>query len=265
MTRTLTVALVIGIVMGSVLFAFAIGGVILGYGLKYHPDQTIFYTHLSLIIGQGAIVIPALIFLKQRKENLNYRFRLHPISLSTVFPVILLSIGIIFLSDELDQIMNIFLPIPDSLESIGEVLQLTSLKTALLIIPALTIIAPLGEEMLFRGFLQKFLEEHWQDITRAVLVSSLFFAFIHMNPYWIIQIYFLGVILGYLAWRTGSIIPSLILHGLNNGFALLASNIEQIESFYMFKGHVSPIILVFALIFVYFGFKWLHKSLETAQ
>ncbi len=263
MTRTLTVSLVVRIVLVSVLSAFAVGGIILGYGLKYYPDQQVYYTQLSLFIGQGLIVIPALIFLKLRKENLRARFRLHPISLRVALSVIVLSLGVIILSDEMDKIANLIYPLPNSMEKVGDVIQLNSFTSIFLVLPTIVLIAPLGEELLFRGFLQKFLEDHWQDITKAVLVTGMFFALIHLNPYWIIQIYFLGVILGYLAWRTGSIISSVILHGMNNGIALLFVNWENIDLYY--SGHVSPILLVFAAIFVYFGFKWLHKSLEIEQ
>ena len=44
-----------------------------------------------------------------------------------------------------------------------------------------------------------------------------------MNPYWFFQIYILGIFLGFLAWKTNSIIAPLILHGLNNFIALLLS------------------------------------------
>ena len=56
---------------------------------------------------------------------------------------------------------------------------------------AVVVMAPIGEEVVFRGFLQSF-REQWKDVTRAVLITSLFFAMIHFNPYWTIQIYLLG-------------------------------------------------------------------------
>jgi hypothetical protein len=128
------------------------------------------------------------------------------------------------------------------------------------------ILAPLGEEILFRGFLQKLLEESWQDITRAVLITSLFFAFIHMNPVWVIQIYFLGVVLGYLAWRTGSILTSLILHSLNNGTALILTNYSgTIEQYYLWNNHVSPIFLCLAAISLWAGFMRLNKFSEVVS
>ena len=122
------------------------------------------------------------------------------------------------------------------------------------------IIAPIGEEVLFRGFFQQFLEKYWKDITKAILVTSLFFAIIHMNTYWLIQIYILGIFLGYLAWKTNSIIPSIILHSINNGTAMILSftNID-LESIYLWNGHVTPWLIVMAIFFLFKGFKGINN------
>ena len=55
-----------------------------------------------------------------------------------------------------------------------------------------------------------------------------------MNPYWFIQIYILGVFLGFLAWKTKSIIAPLILHGLNNFIALLLSLSEPQNTVFIY-------------------------------
>ncbi|HIO40049.1 MAG TPA: CPBP family intramembrane metalloprotease [Candidatus Marinimicrobia bacterium] len=142
-------------------------------------------------------------------------------------------------------------------------LRFDSVLSAFFLLSTISILAPLGEELLFRGFLQKILEESWKDITKAVLITSIFFAFIHMNPYWIIQIYLMGILLGYLAWRTGSIIPSFILHGLNNTFALFLNNATpSIEHIYSWNGHVTPLLLAIAVGLIIFGFKRLNTHLE---
>ena len=81
-----------------------------------------------------------------------------------------------------------------------------------------------------------------------------------MNPVWIIQIYLLGVILGYLAWKTGSILTSLVLHSLNNGAALILTNYsESINAYYLWNNHVSPLFLVIAIFSLSFGFYNLNK------
>ena len=171
------------------------------------------------------------------------------------------SIGLIILSDEFDRLIQVFMPSPNYIVDLNNLLQPDSVFGYILLIIAIAIIAPIGEELLFRGFLQQFLEQHWKDITRAILITSLFFSIIHMNPYWFIQIYILGIMLGFLSWKTNSIFPPLILHVLNNGTALLFSFIDlEKNSWYLWNNHVAPWFLLLALALVYRGFVGLNKS-----
>ena len=119
--------------------------------------------------------------------------------------------------------------------------------------------------MVYRGFLQVALEKKG-DVTRAVLLSSLAWTILHGNPYWAVPIFIMGVVIGFLVWRTGSIIPGIIVHGTNNFLSLIVSNFEEEPEWYMMGDHVSPVILIPALIIlVYSIFKVseLYKSVET--
>jgi membrane protease YdiL (CAAX protease family) len=175
-----------------------------------------------------------------------------------------LSLGIIILVDEFDRIASLLFTPPEHLDQLGYMLKFDSFNMAVFLMFGIVVLAPLGEEILFRGFLQKFLEEHWQDVTRAVLVTSLFFAIIHLNPFWLIQIYMLGVILGFLAWRTGSIWASFILHAANNLVALLFTNYNQVlDDIYTWQGHVAPWILLIGGGCIYVGFNWLNKTTKV--
>ena len=113
--------------------------------------------------------------------------------------------------------------------------------------------APIGEEIVFRGFLQKFLEEHWKDITRAVLVTSLFFAMIHFNPYWTIQIYLLGVILDF--YHGNKVCDtSIILHSINNGMAFILTVSDEYNiNFYLWGNYVSPFFIIVAIYLSYYS------------
>ncbi|MEC7927125.1 MAG: CPBP family intramembrane glutamic endopeptidase, partial [Candidatus Neomarinimicrobiota bacterium] len=93
-----------------------------------------------------------------------------------------------------------------------------------------------------------------------ILITSMFFAAFHMNPGWIIQIYLLGIILGYLAWKTGSIFPGLILHSLNNGLALIMQNLHvPLENYYIWRNHVSPLFLLLAVFLFFRGYKTINS------
>ncbi|RJQ53697.1 MAG: CPBP family intramembrane metalloprotease [Actinobacteria bacterium] len=77
------------------------------------------------------------------------------------------------------------------------------------------IIAPLAEEMFFRGFVYAALRERI-GITSAIGVSSLIFALYHGNLWLIIPIMFLGMGLAWLYETQHSLGPPLLFHALNN-------------------------------------------------
>jgi sodium transport system permease protein len=79
------------------------------------------------------------------------------------------------------------------------------------------------EEILFRGFalrpLEKKLGPKW-----AILITSLAFAIVHLDFIRLIPTFILGVAFGFIAVKTRSIFPSIILHTLNNSVALFLPN-----------------------------------------
>jgi uncharacterized protein len=80
--------------------------------------------------------------------------------------------------------------------------------------------APFSEEMLFRGFLLPNLAKTPIGFLGAAVLTSLVWAAIHWYSWQgAAEIFMIGMAFSYLLWRTGSIIPSIILHMLfNAGF-----------------------------------------------
>ncbi len=265
MQSTLTIKNVFGIVILSLISALLVGTMITSAGLEYLPEGDVqFINYLALFVGQGFMMIPLLLFLTARKEPLLDRLRIKNISWPVVSSTVIFSVGLIIWVDEFDRLASLIFTPPDFMNEMGVLLQFDSFGMALFIIFGIVILAPFGEEILFRGFLQKFLEEHWQDVTRAVLVTSLFFALIHLNPFWLIQIYILGVMLGYLAWKTGSIWAGFILHVMNNFLALMFTNYdESLSGFYTWNGHVAPWILLIGILCIYYGFTRLNQTAKV--
>ena len=260
MNNTFSIRAAFGIVVVSILSAFLVGGVVLGIGLSNPDSPQKIYTFISFILGQGFMLVPLFWFLISHREPLFKRLRLTPIPRQTALFTLLFSFGLIIVFDEVDRIIQIFIPAPEYILNLNGLLQPESVGGFILLFTAVVLIAPLGEELLFRGFLQQFLEEHWKDVTRAILITALFFAVIHMNPYWFVQIYILGITLGFLSWKTGSVLPPLLLHGMNNGGAMVFSFTSAgNQSFYLWNAHVAPWILVLAVGCVILGFKEINS------
>ena len=260
MNNSFSIQTALGIVIISILSAFIAGGLVLGIGISNPESSQKYYTFISFIIGQGFMIIPLLWFLKSKQEPILKRLRLNLISYDTLIQTIMLSLGVIILSDELDRIIQSFFPAPEYIVDLNGLLRPETFLGFILLFIAVAIIAPIGEELLFRGFFQQVLEKHWKDVTRAILITALLFSMIHMNPYWFAQIYILGVILCFIAWKTQSVLPALILHGMNNAMAMLFAFVDlEKNNLYIWNGHVAPWFILFAIYASYYGFKGINR------
>ncbi|MSP77874.1 MAG: CPBP family intramembrane metalloprotease [Rhodospirillaceae bacterium] len=86
----------------------------------------------------------------------------------------------------------------------------------------MAVLAPLVEELVFRGLLYGWLESRWNSRV-AFVVSSLVFAVAHYELAHIVLVLPLGLLFGYLRRRTNSLLPSLVAHVANNTLAVVAA------------------------------------------
>jgi len=87
---------------------------------------------------------------------------------------------------------------------------------------AFAVMAPVVEELIFRGLLYGWIESRWGSKV-ALVVSSLAFAAAHFEPAHILLVLPLGFLFGWLRRRTNSLMPSMVSHIVNNGFAVLSA------------------------------------------
>lgn len=93
----------------------------------------------------------------------------------------------------------------------------------------LGVTAPIVEEVVFRGAILRGLlevfnhngEQTRQGTWKAIVVSAALFSLVHLNPAQMPHALLLGILLGWLYVRTGSIVPSMIYHWANNTAAVL--------------------------------------------
>jgi len=91
------------------------------------------------------------------------------------------------------------------------------LWTAWALIVMSSIVAAICEETGFRGYMQAPLQKRYGPRI-AIIATSIFFTLIHLSHRWaapiLPQIFFASVLLGLLAWRSGSLIPGIIGHAI---------------------------------------------------
>jgi membrane protease YdiL (CAAX protease family) len=112
---------------------------------------------------------------------------------------------------------GLHLPLQTNDQVILESSRLAPLTTVVLLALAV-IVAPLCEEIFFRGFvfpgLRRGLPVGW-----AVLVSALIFGLAHADLGSLPVLIVIGLLLALLRWWSGSLYPGLLLHMLNNGIS----------------------------------------------
>lgn len=92
-----------------------------------------------------------------------------------------------------------------------------------------SIFAPIFEEWLCRGMILRGLLDRGVRPIWAILFSAVFFGLIHMNIWQMIPAILLGVLFGYVYWKTRSLKLTMLMHFTNNTFALVISRIDSLK------------------------------------
>jgi hypothetical protein len=119
------------------------------------------------------------------------------------------------------------------------------------------VIAPIVEELIFRGVIMHGLMRNYSRFT-AIFVSALMFALFHLNPWQLPATFILGLLLGIIMVRTRNIFLCILGHAINNGLvmvSILFSNELQTTSFYQSSKSgqlmISTFIAAVALVFIF--------------
>ena len=138
---------------------------------------------------------------------------------TTLVWVAIATFGLILPAAGLEELMK--LEMPKQLENLFSGIMKEPLGYV-----AIGMLAPLAEEIVFRGAILRRLlsvlgdKKHWV----AILISALLFGAVHANSAQFVHAALLGLLLGWMYYRTDSIVPGVVLHWVNNTVAYLASN-----------------------------------------
>jgi len=89
------------------------------------------------------------------------------------------------------------------------------------------VLAPLVEEIVFRGFILQGLLKKFTPLI-SILISSLLFAFLHFEFSSIIPLFIIGNILGWIYYKRNNLWDCLLFHAMNNGLALIVEFVLHI-------------------------------------
>jgi membrane protease YdiL (CAAX protease family) len=95
----------------------------------------------------------------------------------------------------------------------------------------MAVMPAIGEELIFRGLLTRWIGKLTQNIHVNILITSFIFSAFHMQFFGFVPRFLLGMILGYTYYYTQSIWSSILLHFINNGVTVTIF-------FYVFKNNI---------------------------
>lgn len=185
--------------------------------LGLQPGQI---TALVMLLAHGLILATVL-----HRQGRSYREVLHDapssvaVTLALLVPPVLMLVPLILMADEqiLELLIALF-PMSEWEEQMFAGMVSEGLASAV----TLCVIAPVLEEMLFRGvLLRAFLRQHARGT--AIVASALYFGVSHLNLYQFVLTFLTGLLLGWLYERSRSLLPCIALHGAINTVVYLSA------------------------------------------
>ena len=219
-----------------------------------------------VLLLETLTLVPVLVLVFVRRFSFREVFKWRAVDGRLLFLSGFIGLGMSIVTDEMDRMIQMLIPMPEKIQqAMHELMRIGSTEDLVVLVIATVVVAGFAEEMLFRGFFQGTLE-HVTDVTKAVLSTAFVFAFVHFNPWWIVEILLLGVLLGVLVWRSGSVFPAVVVHGVYNGIALYLMNCDASRlDWYLVKGHVSPVWIVLGLGVIVWGFRLFYRLAEPGE
>ena len=176
---------------------------------------------LSLLVSSVILYVPmvaiTLIYTFIKKEKVADAFGFKKIKVSTVFLAILLTIVAMPMSTLANLISQLFVPniLAQGMDTFME-------ESAVLVLLAAAVIAPICEEIVMRGFMQNRLAKLIPFVASAIL-SGFLFGVLHMNLNQFCYAWVLGVVFAFVNRASGSIFTSMIMHLVYNIVGMGAS------------------------------------------
>lgn len=219
--------LILGAIIGNVVSAV--------FALVLPLDKSLEY---AMLVSYPLMFIPPMIYASAKsRRNCLYDngVKLDSAHFGTVggalcaFLVVVATIALGVCGDALTSIL------PKMPEYLEELLKSMTQGTLWINLLSVSVFAPIFEEWLcrgqvLRGLLSKGVKPVW-----AIILSAVFFAVIHLNPWQAVPAFLLGCLFGYIYYRTGSLKLTMLMHCANNTVAVICSNIDGLKDMETWK------------------------------
>lgn len=153
------------------------------------------------------------------------------------------------------------IPPPEGLaESMAE-LRPTSPLGWIAAVVVLCVVGPVGEELVFRGLLQRG-AERIMGPRQAVLLAAALFAAVHLQPYFVAGLFVVGLMVGLVYQRTQSLLACIYVHGLYNLLSVASWAEEGAEESSWTDGSFGPALALAGAVLAWWVLRQLSQPAE---
>ena len=134
-------------------------------------------------------------------------------------------------------------------------LQMDGINSLLVNLLMIGILPAIGEELIFRGALQRLFASWTKNPHLGIIIAAFIFSAIHIQFYGFLPRFALGVLLGYLFYWSNNLWLPILGHFINNGTAVIASFLAQrgFINYDMDEPAILPAYLIVISILLSFG------------
>lgn len=223
-------------------------GLFLNFGLNIEiTTSDYFLVATNLVMWLGAILaFDYVSYRPQTGNKLNFNMSITDgTTLLLIFPMML---GMMLIAEVAVSLIPITGPFWGYLyDSFSKLMESMTNDTATLFLLAV-LMAPVFEEIVFRGIIQKGLINKCFRPQKAIWITAILFGLVHMNPWQFVGAVLLGYVLGLVYHKTNSLLLAILLHGFNNLTSTLLIKYSGIESFSEFFNLSEWTILVIGIV-----------------
>jgi len=246
------------ILLALLLVGAAIGSLVAAPFIKLFGDSGM---DAATLISYPIMFIPPMIYASVKSRNNSFSYQGLALDSAHVAPLgwlVCCALAILVtLAGNLasEPLTNMLPPMPEWLE---ETLGSLTGGNFWLNLLCVSIMAPFFEEWLCRGMILRGLLGRKVKPVWAIVISAIFFAVIHMNPWQAIVAFILGVLFGYVYYRTGSLKLTMLMHFTNNTFALVIGHIDSLSDYETWQDMLGNMFWIyFAISILILGLAWL--------
>ena len=203
------------------------------------------YGYVGLLFQQVLIIGIPLLAAWYTKKDMRRTFSLYPVSIKQLVASVFLGLGGSCLVSLFgDLLAKVMVKSAENLNTLNEQLSEFGFVEAFVLIA----LAPaVCEEFLFRGYILTAFRSKYKVIN-AILVSSVLFGLYHMSVIRFCGTFALGVLHCYVVVKTGSLIPVMLMHFINNGLGVIQIYAPDMLAPVGLGGSNVPMMLIVSIV-----------------